>query len=312
MHKPNINKLFQDEKLFSAAWFKDYSLILIGSLCVAAGYVYFITPFKIVPGGVYGLSIVIHYLTQNVFSFAPEGLPIGAMALVFNIPLAIAAHRYLGGGAAFKTVVTFVSTAVFVDLLFYFHGEKPLVANAPLLASIYGGIAIGVGVAFIFKAKGTSAGTDVISKIITKYFHLPIGYVIMMVDSCIVLIGLLAFRIWDVPLYSMITIFVYGKVVEIILQGISFDKAVFIISDKSEEIKDRIINDLKRGGTFLHGKGMYNGVEKEIIYTVVNNREISALQDYVRKIDSNAFMSVLETKEILGKGFKSFEEKAKE
>lgn len=303
-----VTKLIDDHKLFSKKWFIDLLLILIGAFLVASAYVFFISPFKIIPGGVYGLSIIIHYVTQNLFSLLPEGLPIGTTALFFNIPLAYASYRFLGKGAILKTIITFFATSFFVDLLSLIYGYEPLVAGDKLLSSIYGGALIGIGVALIFKAHATSAGTDVISKILSKHIHLQLGYVIILVDSVIVLIGLIAFKDISVPLYSWITIFVYGKVVDIVMHGVSNDKAVLIISDKNVQISERIIFDLRRGGTFLHGKGMYNGAEKDIICSVVNYRELDALTEYVKTIDDRAFLIVLNATEIVGKGFKTFEE----
>ena len=129
------------------------------------------------------------------------------------------------------------------------------------------------------------------------------------VDSTIVILGLVVFGDWKIPLYSWITIYVTGKVIDVVLQGINYDKTLFIISDKYEEIRDKIINDLHRGGTYIPGKGMYNGAEKTIIYTVVNRMEQSVLEEFIHQVDPNAFVTVLEANEILGEGFKSLNEK---
>jgi uncharacterized membrane-anchored protein YitT (DUF2179 family) len=295
--------------LRTSSFIKDYALIVFGAFIVASGYVFFITPYKIIPGGVYGISIVIHYLTQGLFTGFPEGLPIGMTALCFNIPLVFLAYKLLGAGSLLKTIVTFVSTAVFVDLLTLFQGYEQLVFGDSLLASIYGGVLIGIGVALIFKAKATSAGTDVLSKIMTKYLRIPVGFSIIIVDSFVVLIGLIAFGDWAVPLYSWITIFVYGKVVDIFQEGLSTNRAVFIITEKNEEIGQMIIHKLKRGGTFFHGKGIYNGEEREIVYTVVSSRQIPKLREHIHAIDPTAFITILPANEILGKGFNALNEK---
>ena len=303
-----VTKLIDDNKLFSKKWFIEILYILVGSFIVASAYVFFISPFKIIPGGIYGISIILHFITKNVFTFLPEGLPIGITAMVFNIPLAYASYKLLGKSAILKTIITFMATSFFVDFLSLMYGYEPIVAGDKLLSSIYGGAALGIGVALIFKAHATSAGTDVISKILSKRLHIQLGYVIIIVDSVIVLMGLIAFKDISVPLYSWITILVYGKVVDIVMHGISNDKAVLIISDKNVQISERIIFDLRRGGTFLHGKGMYNGIEKDVICSVVNYRELDALTEYVQSIDDNAFMIILNATEIVGKGFKTFEE----
>jgi len=300
---------FRPEKIFSKKWFISYSLIVIGSIILAAGFVFFISPYKIVPGGVYGIAIVIHYLTEGVFTWAPSGLPIGLMGLIMNIPLTIIGIKILGPRFGVKTVVGFVLTSVFMDIITYFYGEAPLVADDALLSSIFGGVLVGLGLGLIFKSKATSGGSDIVAMIIAKYTKLPLGQLMIYVDSAIVLIGLLVFADWKIPLYSWIVIYITGKTIDIVLQGMSVDKTLFIISDKFEEIRNRIINDLNRGGTYIPGKGMYNGSDKTIIFTVVNRREMAVLQEYIHEIDPTAFLTVLEANEILGEGFKSLKEK---
>lgn len=288
------------EKLFSAKWFRAYILITIGAFIMASGFVLFITPHNIVPGGVYGISIVIHHFT---------GWPIGLTALCFDIPLTIIGIRVLGPRFGVKTVVGFILTAVFVDGLTYFYGVQPLVPDDVLLSSVFGGVFIGLGLGLIFKSKATSGGSDIVAMIISKYTKLPLGQLMIYVDSTIVIAGLLAFQDWKIPLYSLIVIYITGRVVDLVLQGISYEKTLFIISEKHEEIRNKIINDLNRGGTFLKGEGMYNGKEKSIIYTVLTRRELSILQDFIHKTDPEAFLTVINANEILGKGFKSLKDK---
>ena len=276
---------------------------------MAAAYVLFLSPHKIVPGGIYGISIVLHYISKGIFSFAPDGLPIGMTALAFNIPLTFVAVKILGPRFGTKTIVTFVLTSIFVDTLTHFWGERPLVQDDVLLSCVFGGLILGLGVGLVFKAKATSGGSDVISMILAKYTKMPIGQLVMIVDSIIVITALLAFGDWKIPLYSWIVIFILGKTVDVVLEGISYDKTLFIISDKHIEIRAYILHELNRGGTYIAGKGMYNGSEKEIIFTVVNRRELSLLQEFISRIDPEAFMSVIDANEIIGKGFKSIEEK---
>ncbi|HPE55299.1 MAG TPA: YitT family protein [Bacteroidales bacterium] len=288
------------EKLFSKKWFIAYSLIVVGTFIMAAGFVFFITPYKIVPGGVYGISIVLHHMF---------GTPVGLVALAFDIPLTILGVRILGPRFGIKTVVGFVLTAVFVDLLTWIYGESPLVEGDPLLSSIFGGVLVGLGLGLIFKSKATSGGSDIVAMIISKYTKLPLGQLMIAVDSVIVLVGLVAFHDWKIPLYSLIVIFITGRVIDLVLQGVSYDKTLFIISSKPQELRDKIINDLNRGGTFIPGRGMYNNQERTLIYTVVNRREMAMLQEFVHQIDPQAFMTVINANEILGNGFKSLREK---
>ncbi len=290
------------QKVFSKKWLIDYTLIIVGSFILASGFVLFITPYKIVPGGVYGISIVLHYVL---------GTPVGLMALAFDIPLTIIGIKVLGPRFGVKTVVGFVLTAFFNDGITYLYGYEPLVHGDALLSSIFGGLFLGVGLGLIFKSKATSGGSDIIAMIISKYTHLPVGQLMIMVDSTIVLLGLIVFKDWKIPLYSLIVIFITGKVLDTILEGLNYDKVLFIISDKFEEIGEKIIHDLNRGGTFIAGKGMYNQKEKQIIFTVVNRREVALLQEFIHRVDAHAFVTVLNSNEILGEGFKSLETKLK-
>jgi len=291
----------QKDKIFSLRWIKNYSMILIGAFIMASGFVLFITPYKIVPGGVYGISIVLHYIL---------GTPVGMMALAFDIPLTLIGIKILGPRFGVKTVVGFLATAIFIDSLTYFYGSEPLVVGDALLSSIFGGLFLGVGLGLIFKAKATSGGSDIVAMIIGKYTKMPIGQLIIIVASAIVFVGLIAFDDWKIPLYSLIVIFITGKVVDVILEGMSYDKVLFIISEKSEEIRDKIVNDLNRGGTFLNGEGMYKHNEKSIIFTVVSRREMSMLREFINQIDPHAFVTAINSNEILGNGFKSLNDKS--
>ncbi len=293
----------QKDKLFSWKWIKNYSLIIIGAFIMASGYVLFITPYKIVPGGVYGISIVLHYIL---------GTPVGAMALVFDIPLTLIGIKVLGPRFGMKTVVGFLSTALFMDTITYFYGTQPLVEGDALLSSIFGGLFIGLGLGLIFKSRATSGGTDIVAMMASKYTKLPVGQLLIIIDSVIVFLGLIVFGDWKIPLYSLIVIFITGKVVDIILEGMNYDKVLFIVSDKHQEIRDKIVKDLNRGGTFLKGEGMFKGEEKSISFAVVNRREMTMLHDFINSIDPNAFITVLNANEILGNGFRSLKDKVTE
>jgi len=298
------------EKLFSKEWFKVYPLIVLGTFIMAAGFVFFINPYKIVPGGVYGIAIVIHYLTEGMFSFWPTGIPIGLLGLSMDIPLTLIGVKILGPRFGVKTVLGFFMTAFFMDFLTYFVGQNdPLqLGDQLLLASIFGGVLIGFGLGLVFRSRATSGGSDIVAMIINKYTGLPLGQLMIIVDSAIVLVGLAAFGDWKIPLYSWIVIFIAGKVIDITLRGISYEKTMFIISDKYDEIREKIIVDVNRGGTVLAAQGLYNQTEKKMIYTNVSRREYQMLKDYIRKIDPHAFVTVLDANEIFGNGFKSLQE----
>ncbi|MBW6480045.1 MAG: YitT family protein [Bacteroidales bacterium] len=288
------------EKLFTRRWFYSYSLIIIGAFILAAGFVFFITPYKLVPGGVFGVGIVLYHLL---------GIPVGLTGLAFNIPLTIVGIKLLGPRFGVKTVVGFVLTSVFIDGLTYLIGDMALVEDDALLSSIFGGVLIGFGLGLIFKAKASSGGTAILSQIVAKYTRMPLGQTLIIIDSIIVLLGLVAFGDWKIPLYSWIVIFITGKVIDITMEGMSYEKTIFIISDKYEEIRHKILHDIRRGGTYIEGKGMYNNSDKKIIFVNVTRRELSVLTEFVHEVDPKAFLTVIEASEILGEGFKPLESK---
>lgn len=285
--------------LFSSKLLKSYALILGGTFCMAVAYVYFISPFKIVPGGVYGIAIVLHHL---------YGLNTGILAFVFSIPLVIIGVMNFGWKFFFRTFWGVVLTSFFTWLLTVINGDLQLVHNA-LLSTIYGGVFLGLGVGMVFKTKSTVGGSDVIAQLLSKHIRMPLSRAQVMVDGAIVLVGFVAFKDLEIPLYSWLVIFIMGKVIDFVLTGFSDDKSVFIISDKHALIRERLLEEIGRGGTYLHGSGMYNGAEKKVIFTVVSRRELIHLMEIVHQVDDQAFMTVVDASEILGKGFKSLDEK---
>lgn len=296
------------DKFFSKPWFINAGLIIAGTFILAAGFVLFITPYKIVPGGVYGISIMLHYITKGVFSFAPQGLPVGLMGVMMDIPLILLGMRILGPRFGVKTVMGSFLTAFFVDLLTFLHGPAPLVPNNALLSAVFGGVLLGFGLGLIFKSKATSGGSDIIGMIIARYTRFPIGQLMIYVDSVIVLFALIVFDDWEIPLYSWIVIFICGKVIDGTLEGIGYTKSLFIISEKYDEIRNKIIVDLQRGGTLIRATGMYEGHDRHIIFTNVTRREMVVLQDYIHEIDPKAFITVFNANDVLGDGFKSLTE----
>lgn len=164
--------------------------------------------------------------------------------------------------------------------------------NDHFIAGFYGGAILGIGVTCVFKAQSTSAGTDVLARVIANQSNMKVSNVIIALDSAIVMLGLIVFRDWAVPLYSWFTIFVYGKIVEM-FQTENPSRAVFIVSKKTDQLKDLILNKLKLGGTFLHGRGMYKGEEQDIIFTLAERKDLRRLKDEIKEIDPQAFVSTM-------------------
>ncbi len=280
----------------------EYSLIVIGAFILAAGFVFFINPYNIVPGGVYGIGIVVHHLVPWI--------PVGMFGLALNIPLTLIGIKVLGPKFGVKTVLGMVLASFFMDGLTYLlDNDDPLgLGNELLLSCIFGGIVIGFGLGLIFRAKATSGGSDIVAMIIGKFNNMPVGQILIIVDSLIVLAGLLVFKDWKIPLFSWITIYVTGQVIDITLKGLSRENALMIVSEKHMDIQQFIMDEMERGGTYLKGEGMYTGEEKNVIFVVVSRRELPILKDYIHRVDPNAFVSVISTSETLGEGFRPLEQ----
>ena len=336
--KLNQMTFLQEKKTFSSQWFYQYAMVIAGTFIMSMGFVFFIDPHGIVPGGVYGVGIILNNMTQGLFPQGPFGLldtnpqtfidsvfypimsfinemfvqykggiPIGITGLLINIPLTLIGVRILGPRFGIKTIIGFILCTIFIDSLTAWWGLTALVDDV-LLSCVFGGILIGFGLALVFKAQATTAGSDIIAMIIEKYTKLSLGKLMIYVDSSIVLCSLLVDIDWQIPLYSWVVIYITGRVIDMTLQGANVEKALFIISDQYELIRNKIVQDLNRGGTFIQGQGIYNKADKNMIFVVLNRREMTVLKDYIHAVDAKAFLTVMETNEILGEGFKSLGE----
>lgn len=291
---------------------KNYALIVVGTFIMSIGYVVFVSPLKLAPGGVYGIAIILHHL----FNF-----PIGLSGLCLDLPLLLIGTLWLGPKFGAKTLVGIITLPTFISFWEKIYGYAPLIAlpgqpmtpdpSASFILALCGGVIIGIGLGLIFKTRATSGGTDIIAMIIGKYLkHIPLGTILIFVDSTIVLIALAVFKDWTVPLYSWLVIYVTGIVMDKVIAGFHSNKAVLIISDHYDEIRKRIFDELDRGGTFINGEGMYNNDEKKIIFTSISRKQLPILIHFVHEIDSNAFVTILDASETLGDGFNSLRDKA--
>ncbi len=291
---------------------KTYLLIIVGTFIMSIGFVVFISPLKLAPGGVYGIAIILHH----VFNF-----PIGLSGICLDLPLLLIGTLWLGPKFGVKTLVGVITLPAFISMWEKIYGYAPLIASAsdPMVAdpsatfilALFGGVLIGLGLGLIFKTRATSGGTDIIAMIIGKYVkHIPLGTLLIIVDSTIVLAALAVFKDWTIPLYSWLVIYVTGLVMDKVIAGFSSNKAVLIISDQYEEIRQHIFDELDRGGTYFNGEGMYNHDEKKVIFTSISPKQLPILIHFVQEIDPKAFISVLDASETLGDGFMSLKEKA--
>ena len=291
---------------------RDYVTIILGTFIMAVGIVVFITPLKLAPGGVYGIAIILHHLL---------GTPIGLVGICLDIPLLLLGIWLLGAKFGAKTVVGIFSLAGFISLIEFVYGYAPLISlpdnpaiadpAANFIISLFGGVIVGSGLGLIFRTRATSGGTDIVATIISKYVkHIPLGTILMIVDSIIVLLALVVFEDWTIPLYSWLVIYVTGFMIDKIISGFDRRKALFIISECHDQIKSVIINEMERGGTYFKGKGMYHESDKRVIFTTITKKELPGLLYRIHEIDSNAFISIIDATDVLGEGFNSLREKA--
>lgn len=267
--------------------------IAIGAIIAAFGVQGFIVPSGLGGGGAGGIALLLYYTLK---------LPIGLMTLVINIPLFVLGWREVNKKFVFKTIWGLVIFSLALDLL---KGVQPIAIDDIFLGALYGGVISGISSSIIFHFGGSLGGTDILSKVIQRKYGVPMGTSALAINSVIILISGVILGP-KVALYTLVTIFVYGRVLDLIQSGVPL-KSVTIISDQSEALVDRIMVDLGRGATFLHGRGAYSCEPKDVIICVVSLPEIGRLKQAVREVDPLAFMIVQNAGEVLGKGFVSNE-----
>lgn len=269
--------------------------ILVGAFVMAASLAFFLVPHKVAPGGISGLSTVLHHIFH---------VPVGITMLVFNVPLFLLGIRFLGKMFGIRTLIGTVLVSLFTDVLIVYL-KVPSITDSKALAALYGGVLMGVGLGLIFKFKGSTGGTDILAQIISKYTNVTTGINIIVIDFFIISFAGIAFGDMELALYAFIALYISSRLVDIIIEGMNYAKMAYIISlNKSQEISDAIMNDMKRGATALHSRGLYTDKERDVVMCVITRKELTELQDLVRNIDPNAFMIITEVHEVLGHGFR--------
>lgn len=281
---------------------KSILYIIVGCFIFSLGAVLFIEPYGFAPGGTYGIGMILHHAL---------GLETEFVALCLDVPLLIIGTLILGRQFGVKTLIaTLVMPAcMFVIHKFYGYGallepgiSDRLLMKNQLLSCLFGGLLYGIGLGVIFKSRSTSGGTDIVAMIIKKYLHLTMGNAMMVIDGVICISTVVVFQDWTLPLYSAIVIMIFTRVSDRLIEGEPM-KTMFIITDKMEEVRKIIIDDLGRGATLIPGKGMYKGVQRDTIYVVLSRREMITLRYKIAAIDPRAFINVVNSYEILGEGF---------
>ena len=277
--------------------FKDFLLITIGILLVAISVVYFFEPNNIAAGGITGLAIVInHYIP-----FISIGPLVFIMdAILFVIALAVIGRKF---GAKSVYCSLLLSTSMWVMQKFF----QFKVTDDLMLATIFGTLIAAGGMAIVFNANASSGGTDIIAKILNKFFHFNIGKSLLIVDFLVTLLGAITFGI-NIGLYGLLSVIVNGIIIDKIIAGFKVKNEVTIISEKNKRISQYILNDLERGCTFIKGVGGFTGKDTSLLYTVLDRREFIKLKNHISNIDKNAFITVGEVHEVMGEGFKGIDE----
>ena len=315
------------ERISNLGWWRDMITIIICCAMVAAGFVFFINPYNIVPGGVYGAGIVLH----NIF----PAIQVGTFGYMFDIPLLIIAILIFGKQFGGRTLFAACITPGLMNLIssLAYPTEEALHSLDPaqllggainlsdhlMLTCILGGTILGAGLGLVVRSNATTGGTDIVAMLLNKYFHVPFSRGVLIADSCVVMAGLLVIGFgfgidndqadgWLLSLYSLICIFVSTRVIDYVIDGASYDKLLFIISNENEKLRHFIINDLQRGATFIKASGMYTKEDKEIIFLVVSRREVALVQRKVKACDPKAFLVVTDAYDTFGEGFKELPE----
>ena len=273
-------------------WIAVYLKILIGSALYAAGFQFFLYPNAIATGGVTGIAMII-----NFFS----GFPVGVMTLIINVPLFLFSWKKYGLSFILMSLAGTVLSSVMVDLFSLIPLE---VTHEPLLGAIYGGIIKGLGLGIIYHTGATTGGVDIVAKFLRRrHQHINFSTFILGLDAAVITAFAVMFKRYDSAMYAIICMFIASKVIDLVLYGAVNSKVCYIITDKSEEIKDGILNDLHRGVTFLNGEGAWSGQAKHVILCVIKQSQIVELKQLIRAKDDNAFVIVSDSREVFGNGF---------
>ncbi|MGZ5467885.1 MAG: YitT family protein [Candidatus Aminicenantales bacterium] len=274
---------------------KNALLILIGCIINGLAYALFLIPHHFVPGGVSGIAIILNYFSA---------LPVGALILVLNVPVFLLGLKTMGKKYVLNSLAGMVVSSVFIDL-FNKVLKLPSATDNPVLASIYGGVMLGVGLGIVFRGRASTGGSDIIGMILSKYTGMSLGYGIMITDFVVISASGFALHSLEAPLYGYLVLFLSTRVIDMVLEGWNYSKLVIITSTRTDEIADFILRGLDRSGTALRSRSLYLNREGELILTVIHRKQLADLRNFIKKTDPEAFVIINDTYDVLGKGFKS-------
>lgn len=275
---------------------KEYLLTTIGVALTAIALEYFFFPCDIAAGGVSGIGLVVNKVS---------GLDTSIVVLVLNILLFILAFIVLGKSFGAKSIYATVMLSVFMWIIEKILKPGILTENM-FLASVFGSILLGMGAAIVFHQGASTGGTSIIAAIISKFTPMGIGISVLLTDSFVCLLAISVFGV-DKGLFGFFSVILIGLIIDKFIDGFNTCKQVFIITSKEKEIVNHVIKNIDRGCTVLNGNGGYTGSDVKIIYTVLNSNQFIALKKHVKEIDPAAFLTVNDSTEVLGEGFKAYE-----
>ncbi len=273
---------------------RDYALIVIGCVVQALAMDLFLIPAQLAAGGISGLAQIVNAFT---------GWPIGVMVAAMNLPLFVLGWRHLGGRRFMaRTIFTVVVYSALVDALALYLPRAGLTPD-PFLNALYGGVLGGLGMGLVFRAQGTTGGTDIIARILGRWRGVPLSQSYLLTDTVIVFSAGLAFG-WEHALYAVVALYISGLAAEASAEGVGIVRAATVITSRPQLITDRVLQDLGRGVTGWAGTGMYSGQERHVLFIAVSRSEISQLKAIIQECDPAAFVVIGQAHEALGEGFK--------
>ena len=272
--------------------FKNYSYIFIGSLFLSFGVVSLFIPNALVTGGTSGMALLGHYLFQ---------LPVGVLMVAINVPLLFLGTKYFGKHFTIRSIIAIGFTSVCIDFMVEFLHVSAL-SHDVILASIFGGIAVGVGLGFILSGHASAGGSTIIAKIVASKTSIKASSVMLFIDMLVILAIALISKNIDLALWSMVSIYISAKSIDMFLTRGPSKKVVHIVSTKIEELCSEIVLHLGKNGTIVKGDGIFEHENKRMIFLVVENRKIPTLKELIQRVDNEAFMVVMEASELLGRG----------
>lgn len=273
--------------------FKDTALIILGSVLYALGVVAFIEPNQISPGGITGVSTLIYYLT---------GFPAGTAFIILNIPLLIAGYKHFGFKFIAKTLFATLTTAVAIDVSILF---VPAYTGNTILATLFGGVFVGAGMALVLLRGATTGGTDILAKLILKkYPFFSMGRALLLIDIVIFAAASIVYRNFETALYSIIELYTASRIIDSLLYGADSGKLIFIITRNSDKLTQEIFNVIGRGVTKIKVFGGFSQSETSMLMCAVRQAEAAKVHSIIKSHDPKAFIIVTEAREIIGEGFK--------